>query len=254
VIAHPFFDLGFKLICIHHHKLTIAIDPISVLSYKTLGKNNLVWKIIMIERYIEFDFTLLKEVFGTSPKIEDLVGPGLRVKILDYLLSLGVSDQPIIKGEVSPQAILNGPIYIAEGAKVEPFAMIEGPCYVGLRSEVRHGAYIRGDVFVANDCVVGHTTEVKASIFCPEAKAGHFAYIGNSVLGHRVNLGAGTKLANLRFDHQSIALRYPDTKIMTSLKKLGAVMGDDSQTGCNSVLSPGRVLSKGQSIAPCRFF
>ena len=148
----------------------------------------------------------------------------------------------LMEGEVEPGAFLINPEQIAlgKGSRIEAGAYVKGPCIIGQNSVVRHGAYIRGDVIIGDGCVVGHTTEVKNSIFCNGAKAAHFAYIGDSLLGNNVNLGAGTKCANVRFDRQNIEVDGVDT----GLRKLGAIFGDGSQTGCNSVTNPGTILEK----------
>lgn len=186
----------------------------------------------------------------------DLFGDKLKNWISDLLSQLGVGDQPLSHGSVHPLAILEGRVFIAKGAKVEPTAYIQGPTYIGPGTEVRHGAYIRGSVYVGKDCVVGHTTELKSAVFFDGAKAGHFAYVGDSILGRQVNLGAGTKLANLRLNKGLVSYTDPRTgqKIASSLKKFGAILGDNVQTGCNSVLSPGSLLLPNTSILPCAHF
>jgi NDP-sugar pyrophosphorylase family protein len=181
------------------------------------------------------------------------VGKSLGEWLEDFLTKLGVTDSPVIKGNVEPGAIVRGRVYIDAGATVEPTAFIQGPCYIGPGSHVRHGAYIRGQVYVGKDCVVGHATETKGSAFFDGAKAGHFAYVGDSILGRNVNLGAGTKLANLALNRHEIRVRHPHTGHMidTGLTKFSAILGDDSQTGCNAVLSPGTLLMPGTSVLPC---
>ena len=185
--------------------------------------------------------------------ITNILGKGLKSQIARLLDELGVEDQPVVKGKVSPHAHIEGRVYIAKGATVEATAYIKGPTYIGKDTEVRHGAYIRGNVYVGDKCVVGHTTEVKGSIFFDGAKAGHFAYIGDSVLGKNVNLGAGTKLANLKLKRSIVKVTCPETKVRISsgLEKLGAIMGDGSQTGCNAVLSPGTILEPKATVLPC---
>lgn len=133
-------------------------------------------------------------------------------------------------------------IHIEEGCIIEPGSWIQGPCYLGSGTQVRQGAYLRGYVLTGKNCVLGHATEAKNAIFCDEAKAGHFAYVGDSILGYDVNLGAGTKCANLRFDHQELAIHYCGEVYKTSMKKFGAMIGDRCQLGCNSVTSPGTIL------------
>ena len=142
-------------------------------------------------------------------------------------------------------------IYIGEGTVVEPGALIKGPTIIGNNTEVRQGAYLRGNCLVGNRCVVGHTTEVKNSIMLDDAKAGHFAYIGDSILGNNVNLGAGTKLANLKIINVEMKLRVAGKIYKTGLRKLGAILGDNTETGCNSVTSPGTLLGKASLVYPC---
>ncbi len=184
------------------------------------------------------------------------VGKALGVWVESLLDELGVGDKPKILGDVSPGAYLQGRVYIAEDAIVEPTAFIQGPCYIGPGAEVRHGAYIRGQVYIGTKAVVGHTTEVKGSMFFDHAKAGHFAYVGDSILGRDTNLGAGTKLANLPLRRSIIKVKDPTTDqwISTELQKFGAIMGDKAQTGCNAVLSPGTLLLPGTAVLPCVHF
>lgn len=141
-------------------------------------------------------------------------------------------------------------IKIGKGVLIEPGAFIKSPTIIGDQTEVRHGAYIRGNCLIGRNCVVGHATEVKHSIFLDGAKAGHFAYLGDSILGNHVNLGAGTKLANLRFIKGEIAISTPGDQVKTGLRKLGAILGDHVQTGCNSVTNPGTLLGKKSMVIP----
>lgn len=141
-------------------------------------------------------------------------------------------------------------ISVGEGAVVEPGALINGPAIIGNNTEVRQGAYIRGNCLVGDRCVVGHTTEMKNSLMLNDAKAGHFAYIGDSILGSNVNLGAGTKLANLKLSGSEIKLKAGEKTYNTGLRKFGAILGDDVQTGCNTVTNPGAVLGKGCLVYP----
>jgi UDP-N-acetylglucosamine diphosphorylase / glucose-1-phosphate thymidylyltransferase / UDP-N-acetylgalactosamine diphosphorylase / glucosamine-1-phosphate N-acetyltransferase / galactosamine-1-phosphate N-acetyltransferase len=157
-----------------------------------------------------------------------------------------------IRGEVAPGAfVAKEGVFVAEGAVVEPTAWVAGPTILGPGTVVRHGAYVRGNVLCGRKCVIGHTTEAKGSIFLDGAKAPHFAYVGDSILGRDVNLGAGTKLSNLKMLGKTVTLRWGDRVIDTGLRKFGAVIGDGSETGCNSVLSPGVVLGKGCMVYPC---
>ncbi|MBI5050382.1 MAG: glucose-1-phosphate thymidylyltransferase [Nitrospirae bacterium] len=141
-------------------------------------------------------------------------------------------------------------ISIGEGTVVEPGALIKGPVIIGRNTEVRQGAYIRGNCLVGDRCVVGHTTEMKNAVMLNDAKAGHFAYIGDSILGNNVNLGAGTKLANLKISGSEVKLKIEGRLYSTGLRKFGAVLGDDVETGCNTVTSPGALLGKRCLVYP----
>jgi carbonic anhydrase/acetyltransferase-like protein (isoleucine patch superfamily) len=141
-------------------------------------------------------------------------------------------------------------VIIGSGTIVEPGAMIKGPSVIGNNCQIRQGAYIRGNCLVGNGCVVGHTTEIKGSIMLDGAKAGHFAYIGDSILGRDVNLGAGTKLANLRMIPGNIVIRSGNARYDTGRRKLGAILGDRTETGCNSVTSPGTLMGPRSIVYP----
>lgn len=155
-----------------------------------------------------------------------------------------------IRTEIPPGAHIVNPetVSIGEGTIIEPGAYIRGPCVIGSNCTIRHGAYIRGSFVCGDNCTIGHDTEIKSVIFLNHVHASHFAYIGDSILGNNVNLGAGTKCANLRFDRKTIVVKEPDQAIDTGLTKIGAVLGDNTQTGCNSVTLPGILTGRGVLI------
>jgi len=162
-------------------------------------------------------------------------------------------DGKIIEGAavIMAGAVLTGNrVSIGRGALIECGAMIKSPAVIGDCSEVRQGAYLRGYVLTGRRCILGHTTEIKHSIFLNDAKAGHFAYLGDSILGNNANLGAGTKFANLRFLPGHVTFIYKGEKIDTGRRKFGAILGDGAQTGCNSVTSPGTLLGKRTMLLP----
>lgn len=162
--------------------------------------------------------------------------------------SLGIK-----KGQISPQAYLINPdtISIGEGSVVEPGAYIQGPCIIGKNCTVRHGAYIRGSIITGDGCVIGHDTEIKNTILLDNAHASHFAYVGDSILGNDINLGAGTKCANLKLDRRQIVIVFEGQRIETPFRKFGAIVGDGSQTGCNTVTNPGTLIGKDVLCYPC---
>lgn len=144
---------------------------------------------------------------------------------------------------ISGSYIASQDIEFKDNVVVEPGAYVHGPAIFGEGTVIRQGAYVRGSVITGRNCVIGHTTEVKSSIFCNEAKAGHFAYVGDSIVGNHVNLGAGTKISNLKMTNDEIILRIDKEIIHTGLRKMGAIIGDHCETGCNSVLNPGVLLA-----------
>ena len=146
--------------------------------------------------------------------------------------------------------ILGSRIKIGKGVLIESGAWVKEPFIIDDHSEVRQGAYVRGYCLVGKRCVVGHATEVKHSVFLNDAKAGHFAYVGDSILGGDVNLGAGTKMANLKFIKGEVQVRTPDGTVGTGLRKFGAILGDRVQTGCNSVTSPGTLIGADSFLMP----
>ncbi len=148
-------------------------------------------------------------------------------------------------------AVLMGSrIRIGKGVLIESGALIKEPAVIGDCTEVRQGAYVRGYCLTGSRCVIGHTTEVKHSIFLNDAKAGHFAYLGDSILGGEANLGAGTKFANLRFLPGNVQIKTPNGPVDSGLRKFGAILGDRTQTGCNSVTNPGTLLGPDSLILP----
>ena len=144
-------------------------------------------------------------------------------------------------------------IFIHETANVSDDATIEGPAYIGSEVEIRPGAYIRPFSWICSKAVVGHCSEIKHSILLPEAKAPHFNYVGDSILGMEVNLGAGCKLSNLRNDGRHIIVKDGKTgaKIEDSgLRKFGAILGERTQIGCNVVTNPGVILGPKCNVWP----
>lgn len=163
-------------------------------------------------------------------------------RLTDYI-DAHVTDR--LEGTVEPGAFLFGPIYLAPGALIEAGAYVRGPAILGPRTVVRHGAYLRGHVLAGSDCIIGHDTEAKNAVFLDRSSAGHFAYVGDSILGNRVNLGAGTKLANFRVFPGRVKVSHPDGEpVDTGLEKLGAILGDDVAIGCNAVTAPGTIVGR----------
>ncbi len=143
-----------------------------------------------------------------------------------------------------------GLVVLGRDVVIEPGAFLRGPLWIGDGAAIRHGAYLRGEVVVGAGAVVGHCTEIKHSLLLPGAAAPHFNYVGDSVLGRDVNLGAGTVLSNLKLDRRPIRVRVGQLSLDTGRTKLGAILGDGCQTGCNTVLNPGTVAGPGCLFYP----
>jgi NDP-sugar pyrophosphorylase family protein len=183
----------------------------------------------------------------------ELLGKAL-TEILDALPSDAIEIRPL------PDVHLAGDrIAIGRGTRIHPTAVIEGPVWIGRDVEIRPGAYIRGGAWIGDRCVVGANTEIKCAILLPGAHAPHLNYVGDSILGRGVNLGAGTILSNFRHDGREIqipveslpgALPGDSGRIKTGRRKLGAILGDGVYTGCNSVLHPGCIVGRGTQIYP----
>ena len=144
----------------------------------------------------------------------------------------------------------NGPVHIEEGAIVEPHVHFIGPCYIESNATIRSHAYVRENTWMMTGSVLGHASESKHSLFLPGAKAPHFNYVGDSILGSNVNLGAGVKLSNLRNDGAQIGIWLDGARRETGLRKFGAILGDNAQLGCNAVTNPGTVLGKSCMVHP----
>lgn len=154
---------------------------------------------------------------------------------------------------IAETARIYGAVSFGSGSLVEDGACIVGPAVIGEDCEIRQGAYIRGNCLMGDRCILGHASELKNSIMLNDAKAPHFAYVGDSILGNNVNLGAGTKLSNLTISTKkniksglrpTLKLSVKNKIIDTGLSKLGAIVGDNSQTGCNAVTNPGTIIGK----------
>ncbi len=156
-------------------------------------------------------------------------------------------------GEVFVEAgaiIVGDDIQFCPGVVVESTAYVTGPTILWDNTSIRHGAYVRGGVITGKKAIIGHASEIKSSILFNGARAPHFAYVGDSILGNRVNLGAGTKVSNLKMTNDEVILKLPEGSIKSGLRKFGAIVGDHTETGCNSVLNPGVLLGKNCMVYP----
>lgn len=164
--------------------------------------------------------------------------------IKDFILALG----PTLDGSVYEEVTEN--VWIAKSAVIFDSAYIAAPCIIGENTEVRHSAFIRGSVLIGNGCVVGNSTEIKNSIIFDSVQIPHYNYVGDSILGYRSHLGAGAVTSNVKSDKTLVTVATGKGRIETGLKKFGAMVGDHSEIGCNSVLCPGTVLGRNTTVYP----
>ncbi len=144
-------------------------------------------------------------------------------------------------------------VYVAKDVKIAKTATIEGPCVIGKGTEVRPGAYIRGKVLIGEGCVIGNSTEIKNSIIFDSVQVPHYNYVGDSILGYHSHMGAGVICSNVRGDKKPVVIHGDGESIETGLKKVGAMLGDYAEIGCNSVLCPGVIIGRGAQTYPlCR--
>lgn len=141
-------------------------------------------------------------------------------------------------GEIHPTAVVEGNVYLHESASIGPHAYVEGPAWIGEEAVVGHAVYLRAGVVLAPRAKVGHSTEVKRSLFLEGAAAPHLNYVGDSILGRKVNIGAGVKLAN--FNNMGTTIKIEGQS--TGLRKLGAMLGDEVTLGCNAATAPGTIV------------
>jgi len=186
---------------------------------------------------------VLKQV---DPKIKvSLKQPWDALKLLDKL-SL---EKESIQGQIETGVKWDVPIILGKGSVIRFPTRIDGPVIIGENTIIGPYAYLRGPVIIGDDCKVG-SSEIKNSILMDGARAPHFNYVGDSILGKKCNLGAGTTLANTRFDGEIVKVTISKDSFSTGLRKLGAIMEDSSQTGCNSVLNPGTYVAKKGKVLP----
>ena len=141
-------------------------------------------------------------------------------------------------------------VWIARSAKVAPTAYINGPAIIGKEAEVRHCAFIRGNAIVGEGAVVGNSTELKNVILFNKVQVPHYNYVGDSVLGYKSHMGAGSITSNVKSDKKPVVVKTPEGNIETGMKKFGAMLGDEVEVGCGSVLNPGTVVGSHTNIYP----
>lgn len=164
--------------------------------------------------------------------------------IKDAILEIGKNLSKDEYDEVSEN------VWVAKSAKVFPTAYLGAPCIIGPETEVRHCAFIRGSALVGSNCVVGNSVELKNVILFDNVQTPHYNYVGDSILGYKSHMGAGSITSNVKSDKTLVVVKGQDEEIKTGLKKFGAILGDHVEVGCNSVLNPGTVIGRNTNIYP----
>lgn len=192
-----------------------------------------------IKNLYNLDETIAKDIF------EGCLYPWeILPKIKDFIINLGES---LNKEEYEK---VGENVWIAKSAKVAKSAYINGPAIIGKNAEVRHCAFIRGNAIVGENAVVGNSTELKNVILFNNVQVPHYNYVGDSILGYKSHMGAGSITSNVKSDKKLVIVKSEDEKIETGLKKFGAMLGDNVEVGCGSVLNPGTVIGKNTNIYP----
>lgn len=168
-------------------------------------------------------------------------------KLAAYLLA---NLHPGLRNKCEGVAFIGERVFIGEGTVVEDGVMIKGPAIIGRNCEIRHNAYVRENVIIGDNCVIGNACELKNSLLFNQAIAPHFNYVGDSILGHKVHLGAGVKISNVKLVPGNIQVQGAKKLIDTGLRKFGALIGDLSEIGCNVVLNPGSIIGRRSVIYP----
>ncbi len=191
-----------------------------------------------IAEMLDLEHTIAAELFSGKTYAWEVLP-----EIKAFILKLGLT---------LPESEFDHPaedVWIAKDAKVFPSAHIGGPCIIDHEAEVRHCAFIRGSAIVGKGCVVGNSVELKNVVLFDKVQTPHYNYVGDSVLGYKAHMGAGSITSNVKSDKTLVVVKG-DVNIETGLKKFGAILGDNVEVGCNSVLNPGSVIGRRASIYP----
>lgn len=196
-------------------------------------------EILFFENFLDLNQTIAKKLF------ENIYYPWeVLPKIKSFILELG----PTLSKDEYEEIKEN--VWVSKSAKIAGSAHIDGPTIIGKETEVRHCAFIRGGVIVGENCVVGNSTEIKNSILFNSVQVPHFNYVGDSILGYKAHMGAGSITSNVKSDRSVVTVKIGSEKMDTGLKKFGAILGDHVEIGCNAVLNPGSVLGRNVSVYP----
>ena len=194
--------------------------------------------------------TTIKELYDLDKTIAAALFEG---KTYPWEVLDGIKDFIVRLGETLPAEEYDHPaegVWIAKDAKVFPSAYIGAPCIIDHEAEIRHCAFIRGSAIVGKGAVVGNSTELKNVVLFDKVQVPHYNYVGDSILGYKAHMGAGSITSNVKSDKTLVVIKEPDNNIETGRKKVGAMLGDNVEVGCNSVLNPGTVIGRESNVYP----
>lgn len=194
---------------------------------------------ITIQALFDLDRTIARDLLAAAVYPWDVLD-GLRT----YICTLGPTLPADRFSQIAPD------VWAANSAKIAPTASISGPCIIDEDAEIRHCAFIRGSAIVGRGAVVGNSTELKNCILFDGAQVPHFNYVGDSILGYRAHMGAGAVTSNVKGNHTNVTVYAEDGAIETGRRKLGAMLGDEAEIGCGSVLNPGTVIGRRTQVYP----
>ncbi len=194
---------------------------------------------MLVDNILDINQTIAKEIFDGVRYPWEVIS-----EISEFIINLGKTlspDEYELKGEN---------IWISRCARVAPTAYIDAPVIICANAEIRHCAFIRGSAIIGESSVIGNSTELKNCIIFNNAQIPHYNYVGDSILGYKSHLGAGTKTSNLKSDRSEVTILKDDERIKTGLIKFGSVVGDNVEVGCNAVLNPGTVIGRNTMVYP----
>lgn len=194
---------------------------------------------LKIEELFDLDKTIAAELFDGKTYPWEVLGD-----IKEFIFKLGDSLSPELFDHPEEG------VWIAKDAKVFPSAYIGAPCIIDQGAEIRHCAFIRGSAVVGKGAVVGNSTELKNVVLFDKVQVPHYNYVGDSVLGYKAHMGAGSITSNVKSDKSLVVIKDGPDSMETGRKKIGAMLGDEVEVGCNSVLNPGTVIGRGSNVYP----
>ena len=194
-------------------------------------------KLVKTEELFNCTTPYLTELFNSCTYPWEML-PKIKQYITD-LISVGLPNYTIIAPNV----------LVGENVKIYPTAVIEGPTIIGSGTEIRPGAFLRGNVITGENCVIGNSTEMKNCVLLDGVQVPHYNYVGDSILGNKAHMGAGTVCSNLKTDGKPVVI-HGDEEYETGLRKIGGILGDGADIGCGCVLNPGTIIGKSTSVYP----